>query len=386
MDPAQSSPDTLVIGGGLIGCLCAYELARRGQRVTVVERGDLERESSWAGAGILSPIQPWRYPDALSTLVNLSLARYDTLVPELLGATGIDPQRRQCGMVIPVFAEDEWQELDPAAAWSERFGWEYERLDATQARAVEPALAADCLGADYWPNVGQVRNPRLAAAARAACESVGVRFHTHTEVIAFRRDGERLDAAIIPDGELTADQFLLAAGAWSGGLGHALDLELPVVPVKGQILLLRTAPETVRRIVKHPGAYFVPRVDGRVLVGATMERADFDKTPTLWALRSLANAAAFLLPPLDGAEVERQWAGLRPGTPDGLPYLGRVPAVANLFVATGHYRNGVVLAPATAEVMAGLMSGEAPDIDLDPFSVGRPVPEDHPLGMPAAAP
>ncbi|HEX9593920.1 MAG TPA: glycine oxidase ThiO [bacterium] len=386
MEPAQSLPDILIIGGGLIGCLCAYELARRGQRVAVVERGDLERESSWAGAGILSPIQPWRYPDALSALVNLSLARYDTLVPELLGATGIDPQRRPCGMVIPVFAEDEWRELDPAAAWSARFAWEYQRLEAAEARAVEPALAPDCLGADYWPDVGQVRNPRLAAAARTACTAVGVRFHTHNEVIGFRRDGDRLAAAVIADGELAADQFLLAAGAWSGGLGHALDLELPVAPVKGQILLLRTAPETVRRIVKHPAAYFVPRVDGRVLVGATMERADFDKTPTLWALRSLANAAAFLLPCLDGAEVERQWAGLRPGTPDGLPYLGRAPGYANLFVATGHYRNGVVLAPATAEVMARLMGGEEPGIDLAPFAVDRSVTEGHPLGLPAAAP
>jgi glycine oxidase len=379
-------PDTLVIGGGLIGCLCAYELACRGQRVAVVERGDLEREASWAGAGILSPIQPWRYPDALSELVNLSLARYDTLVPELLGTTGIDPQRRSCGMVIPVFAENEWQDLEPAAGWSARFGWDYQRLDAAEARAVEPALAADCLGADYWPAVGQVRNPRLAAAARAACNAAGVQFHTHNEVIGFRRDGKRLTAAIVADDELTADQFLLAAGAWSGGLGDALGLELPVAPVKGQILLLRTAPETVRRIVKHPGAYFVPRVDGRVLVGATMERADFDKTPTLWALRSLANAAAYLLPPLDGAEVERQWAGLRPGTPDGLPYLGRAPDYPNLFVATGHYRNGVVLAPATAEVMARLMVGHAPGIDLAPFAVDRPAPVDHPLGLPAAAP
>jgi len=386
MDPTQRSPDTLVIGGGLIGCLCAYELARRGQQVAVVERGDVERESSWAGAGILSPIQPWRYPDALSALVNLSLARYDTLVPELLGETGIDPQRRRCGMVIPVFAEDEWPDLDPAPGWSERFGWDYQRLDAAQARAVEPALAADCLGADYWPEVGQVRNPRLAAAARAACNAAGVQFHTHTEVIAFRSDGDRLAAAIIPDGELTAGQFLLAAGAWSGGLGHALNLELPVAPVKGQILLLRTTPDTVRRIVKHPAAYFVPRVDGRVLVGATMERADFDKTPTLWALRSLANAAAFLLPPLDGAEVERQWAGLRPGTPDGLPYLGQAPGRENLFVATGHYRNGVVLAPATGEIMAQLMTSEEPGVDLAPFAVGRPVLEDHPLGLPAAAP
>jgi glycine oxidase len=289
-------------------------------------------------------------------------------------------------MVIPVFAENEWQDLEPAAGWSARFGWDYQRLDAADAHAVEPALAADCLGADYWPAVGQVRNPRLAAAARAACNAAGVQFHTHNEVIGFRRDGKRLTAAIVADDELTADQFLLAAGAWSGGLGDALGLELPVAPVKGQILLLRTAPETVRRIVKHPGAYFVPRVDGRVLVGATMERADFDKTPTLWALRSLANAAAYLLPPLDGAEVERQWAGLRPGTPDGLPYLGRAPDYPNLFVATGHYRNGVVLAPATAEVMARLMVGHAPGIDLAPFAVDRPAPVDHPLGLPAAAP
>jgi len=377
-------PDCLVIGGGLIGCLSAYELARGGARVAVVERGELGREASWAGAGILSPMFPWRYPDGLSALVNRSLTRYATLVPELRELSGIDPERRLCGLLIPVLEGEVEDDLDEALPWSARFGWRCERLDREAARAVEPALTEGCAGGVWWPEVGQIRNPRLAAAARRACAAVGVELLDHREVTGFRRTGERIAAVATDQGELAAGHFVLAAGAWSQTVAGWLDLDLPVTPVKGQILLLRAEPNAVRRIVKHESAYVVPRADGRILVGATMERAGFDKETTLWAMRSLANGAVRLLPVLDGAVVERQWAGLRPGTADGLPFLGPAPGIANLTVAAGHYRNGVVLAAATGEAVAALVTGQPPATDLTPFAVSRPAAVDHPLGLPAA--
>jgi len=233
--------------------------------------------------------------------------------------------------------------------------------------------------------VGQIRNPRLAAAARGACAALGIKLLDHREVTGFRRTGAQIVAATTDSGELAADHFVLTAGAWSRAVADSLDFDLPVTPVKGQILLLRTPPGTVQRIVKHESAYVVPRVDGRILVGATIERADFDQSTTLWAMRGLANSVVRLLPPLDRAVVERQWAGLRPGTPDGLPYLGPAPGIDNLTVATGHYRNGVVLAAATGEVVAALVGGRQPATDLTPFAVGRTVVADHPLGLPRLA-
>ncbi len=380
----MSLPDCLVIGGGLIGCLSAYELARAGARVAVVERGEIGREASWAGAGILSPMFPWRYPDGLSTLVNRSLARYPTLVRELTDLSGVDPQHRTCGLLIPVLEGEAEGDLAEALPWSARFGWPCERLDGDAAREVEPTLGAACVGGVWWPEVGQIRNPRLAAAARRACAAVGVELIDHREVTGFRRAGSRILAATTGAGEFAAGHFVLAAGAWSRAVAGRLDLDLEVVPVKGQILLLRAAPGTVQRIIKHESCYMVPRVDGRILVGATMERAGFDKETTLWAMRALANGAVRLLPTLDGAVVERQWAGLRPGTADGLPYLGPAPGIDNLTVAAGHYRNGVVLAAATAEAVAAMVGGQQPATDLTPFAVGRQVVEGHPLGLPAA--
>lgn len=381
----SASPDVVIVGGGIIGTLSAVALARRGARVTVLERGVPCKESSWAGAGILSPIYPWRYPDALGHLVNRSLALYPDLVAELTAASGVDPQLRRTGLIIPVYHAAEWAELGPALGWSERFGWPARRLTGPEARGVEPCLAKGVRGAIDWPEVGQIRNPRLARAAEATARALRVKIESGVEVTGFERAGETVRAVRTRDGRHPAAQVLLAAGSWSGALASQAGFELPVAPVKGQILLLRAEAGRLTRIVKHDRAYLVPRADGRILVGATMEMAGFDRRTTLSALHFLSGALLEMAPGLADAEVERHWMGFRPGTPDGLPYLGRAPGFANLYVASGHYRNGVILAPATAEAMACLLSGEAPPVDLAAFAVDRRAAADRELGFPRAA-
>ncbi|MDH5526474.1 MAG: glycine oxidase ThiO [Nitrospirota bacterium] len=383
----KSRPDVLIIGGGIIGTLTALALARDGVRVTVLERGELLRESSWAGAGILSPIYPWKYPDALSHLVNRSLALYPGLVADLEHASGVDPQRRVSGLMIPVFSVAGWERMAGAIPWSERFGWVVERLDAAAARRVEPCLSEQVVGALYWPEVAQIRNPRLARAAAGAARKAGVAFVEQAEVTGMDLSHGQVTAVHSSRGRFSSGRVLLAAGSWSGDLARNLGLDLPVSPVKGQILLIRTAPGTLTRIVKQDQAYLVPRADGRILVGATMEMAGFDRRTTLSALHFLSGALLSIAPSLADAEVERHWMGFRPGTPDGMPYLGAAPQVANLFVAAGHYRNGVVLAPATAEAMACILTGSKPPTDLSAFAVDRPQPEgrDGELGFPGPA-
>jgi glycine oxidase len=380
-----NAPDVLVVGGGIIGTLTALELAGRGARVAVAERGRPGRESSWAGAGILSPIYPWRYPEALSRLVNRSLALYPDLAARLEAVSGVDPQLRRTGLIVPVFAASEWAELAPALPWSERFGWRAERLDARETREAEPALADGVAGAVFWPDVGQVRNPRLARGAEAAARAAGVTFHTGADVTGFVRKGERVNAVRTAGGQMSAGRFLLAAGSWSGDLAREAGLDLPVAPVKGQILLLKAKPGRLARIVKHDRAYLVPRADGRILVGATMEMAGFDRRTTLEALHFLSGALLSMAPGLADAEVERHWMGFRPGTPDGMPYLGKAPGLMNVFVAAGHYRNGVILAPATAEAMACLLMDETPPVSLDAFAVDRPKVADAEVGFPRSA-
>ncbi len=378
----HNSAGVLVVGGGIIGTLTALALAKRGASVAVLERGEPLRESSWAGAGILSPIYPWKYPDALSHLVNRSLALYPELVAELQSVSGVDPQHRRTGLIIPIYDEHEWHTLSGAETWSARFGWQINRLTGAEARAVEPCLAEGVLGALDWPDVGQIRNPRLAAAARATAEAKGVVFHSNCEVTHIDPQGAAGVSVTTVAGTFHGGKVLLSAGSWTGDLAVSLGLSLPVKPVKGQILLLKTAPGTLTRIVKHEAAYLVPRADGRILVGATMEMTGFDRRTTLSAMHFLSGALLDMTPSLADAEVERHWMGFRPGTPDGLPYLGPVPGHDTVYVATGHYRNGVVLAPATAEVMAAQLLGDTPTCDLSAFALDRPGMADNELGFP----
>jgi len=369
---AEDRVDVAIIGGGIIGLLTAWMLRQRGVSVAVVERGRIGGESSWAGAGILSPINPWLYPDSFSHLVNHSLALYPALQAQLIERTGLSSEWRQCGLLVPHFAEDRVDHTAEALAWSSRFGWPVEHLDRGAARSLEPALADDVDSALCWPKVGQLRNPRLLQAVRRAAELDGVVLREHCEVLGLLENGPRVVGLRLAGNELLhSGNVLLAAGSWSGEFAAMVGMKLPVEPVKGQIVLLRGEPGVLHRIVKHDAAYFVPRADGHILVGASLERDGYRRSNTVAVVHALLDALHRIVPGLRGLEVEQMWTGFRPGCPDGMPYLGPVPNRPGLWVASGHYRNGVVLAPATAEAMADWISGSEPGIDLASFQVGR---------------
>ncbi len=383
--------DVAIVGGGVIGCLTAIELRRSGLRPVVIERGEAGREASWAGAGILCPIQPWLYPDAFTRLAMASLEMWPDLARELEARTGISPQWRRTGLMIPFFAEDDAVERDAALAWSRRFGWRVEALDRAAARECEQVLAADVECALRWPDVAQVRNPRLLRGVRAQLGAMEIPLLEGREVIGPLEVGGRVAGVRLAGGEeVSARHVLLAAGSWSGELARRFDVELPVEPVKGQIALLRARPGEVRGVIKHPAAYFVPRVDGRVLIGASMERVGFSRGVTRRKIDRLLAAMRRIAPALADAPVEHEWMGFRPGTPDGLPCLGPVRGRAGLWVASGHYRNGVLLAPASARLMAGwIAGGEVPspfaEEDMAAFDPLREFRADARIGFPAGA-
>jgi len=377
----------IIVGGGIIGCLTAWRLAQRGAEPVIIERGDMGRESSWAGAGILCPIQPWLYPDAFTHLVNASLALYPALQEELLARTGISPQWLQSGLMVPFFADDAVNHRQAALDWSKRFDWQVEQLDTRQARQYEPVLAEDVQGALLWPQVGQVRNPRLLKALHVLLRNEGIELREQTEVECITEKNGRVCGVRLADGHaLEADAVLLAAGSWSGELGKRFGVSLPVKPVKGQIVLLKSDPGCMQHIVKHDRAYFVPRKDGRILVGASMEFVGFKNGNTVVEMHGLLGSVLRLTPQLAHEQIEYQWMGFRPGTPDGLPFLGPVEEKPGLWVASGHYRNGVALAPITAGIMSGWMLGEKPKLDMDCFLPNRPVQSSAILGFPDTAP
>jgi glycine oxidase len=362
---AQSA-DILIIGGGVIGLTTAHFLARRGARVRILERGEFGREASWAGAGIIPPGNPDRAATPIDRLRATSSALYPGFAAELAEATGIDVGYRRCGGLEFESAEEP---PDPAA-W-EAEGLNFRRCDDRELRKLEPTLA-DGLGRAYHlPDMAQVRNPRLLRALHTELGSSGVGLEPNSPVREFERTGSRIVAVRSGDRRLTAGRFLIASGAWSEGLLEPLGWRPGIRPVRGQIVLLRLPAPAIRSILLEGKHYLVPRDDGRILVGSTEEDVGFDKRTTPEAESMLTAFAMRYVPALARAERERTWAGLRPGSPDGLPFLGRVPDLDNGFVAAGHFRAGLQLAPGTGLVMSQLLLGEDPSVPLEAFRLDR---------------
>ncbi|AZC53319.1 glycine oxidase ThiO [Pseudomonas chlororaphis] len=356
----------VIVGGGVIGLLTAFNLASAGQQVVLLERSNVGQESSWAGGGIVSPLYPWRYSPAVTALAHWSQDFYPQLAERLFATTGVDPEVHTTGLY--------WLDLDDEAealAWAQREQRPLSAVDISAAHDAVPVLGGGFSRAIYMADVANVRNPRLVKSLKAALAALStVTIHEQCEVSGFIREGERVLGVQTSLGEIRGDQVVLAAGAWSGELLKSLGLALPVEPVKGQMILYKCASDFLSCMVLAKGRYAIPRRDGHILIGSTLEHEGFDKTPTSSALESLKASAIELIPALAQAEVVGHWAGLRPGSPEGIPYIGPAPGLAGLWLNCGHYRNGLVLAPASCQLFADLMLGQEPIIDPAPYAPG----------------
>jgi glycine oxidase len=289
---------------------------------------------------------------------------FPAISEELRNATGIDNGFRICG----AFEILEGAEAAAVAQW-ERDGVRFEKTSPSALQAHDPPIHPSGLPTYYLPDAAQVRNPRHVRALLTACTMRGITLRAGCPVLGFERSGERVTGVVTPAGVLRAGQYLLCAGAWSDGLLASFGVRIGINPVRGQIALLHTGTPKLRHLIEQGHRYLVPRDDGRVLVGSTEEDAGFVKATTANAIRELLAFAIERVPALSEARLERAWAGLRPGSPDGLPFLGRVPGCENLFIAAGHYRAGIQLSPGTARVMTELLLGQTPSVDLHGFRV-----------------
>ena len=367
----MKSRDVVVVGGGVIGLSIAYCLAREGVPTTVLDRGELGKAASWAGAGMIPP-----HVERLKTNPTIDLRSWSAMLyPEwsraLLAETGIDNGYRRTGGVDVAATLDEDNELKTSAGRWRNEKIVYERLSPGDFGRVEPALNPDLRVAYYLPDRAQIRNPRHLKALASSLGGRGVDLRPGSAVVGFESKAGRVTAVRTEGGSIPCAMAVVASGAWSSGVLARLGVRVETPPLKGQIVLLKADRPLLRRIVEHGKNYLVPRDDGRVLVGATEEEAGFDTRTTPEALRDLLAEAHHLCPVLGGAEVERSWAGLRPGSVDSKPYLGFAPGLTNVIVATGHKRAGLQLAPATAEVIADLVMGRTPRVDLTPFRLDR---------------
>lgn len=354
----------VIVGGGIMGALSAWMLACAQKPVVLLDQGSFGQEASWAGGGLVSPLYPWRYSPAVTALAHWSQNFYPALAGQLMAQTGIDPEVHATGLYW-LDLEDEALALD----WAQRLDYPLQKVDIAQARAAIPALADGFERAVHMPGLASVRNPRLLKALHAALLQLpNVRLQENCAVTDFIIEDGRVAGVQTADGGIRAEQVVLAAGAWSGELLKTLGLTLPVEPVKGQMIQYQCAPDFLPAMVLSKGRYVIPRRDGLVLVGSTLEHAGFDKTPTQDALTSLKASAEELLPALAEAEVVGHWAGLRPGSPEGIPYIGELAEFPGLWLNCGHYRNGLVLAPASCELLKNLLLGEQPVVASNPYA------------------
>ncbi|MGQ0815289.1 MAG: glycine oxidase ThiO [Gemmatimonadota bacterium] len=364
----MSTKHVVIAGGGLIGCAIAWKLAARGVRVHVIEAARPGMAASWAAAGMLAPL--FEGPnEAFRRLARSSVERYPEFVRDLYGASGIDADLQMSGKLDLAFSTAEYASL------REHYGTtlpaSVHELAANAARELEPGISADTAGALVSDNDGSVDNRKLARAAWIAATSRGAEFTIGSSVREVLCSRNGFEALYLSTGErIEADAVVVAAGAWSSSI-RGLPQPLPVYPVRGQMIALEAIPPVLSRIVLTRDCYIVPRADGRVLVGSTIERAGFEARTTAAGIAHLLNASVRAVPKLAQAAVVETWAGLRPGTADELPILGEDPRAPGVFYATGHFRNGILLAPITADLTAAALCGDAAELDLRPFSAGR---------------
>ncbi|MEX0618882.1 MAG: glycine oxidase ThiO [Pseudohongiellaceae bacterium] len=362
--------DIHITGGGIVGLLLARELAEAGVGVILLERGRCCREASWAGGGIVSPLYPWRYAAPITALAGWAQDFYPELVVALRETTGIDPELNHCGLLM-LQAPDESEALQ----WASKTGRRIMPVDSEFIYRKEARLAGGFTRGLWMPDVANVRNPRLGQALyEDLIGRLGVTIMEHCEVRRIVCENSRVQSLEVTQAghkrRIPVSTLVVSAGAWSGEILRSTGVRLQVEPVKGQMLLYKSPHQLIESVVLTEGRYLIPRKDGHILAGSTLEYCGFDKSPTDDALHSLRESAERLVPDLKSLQIKAQWAGLRPGAPGGIPYIGALPGFENLYVNAGQFRNGLVLAPASARLLADLLLGRSPIVDPVPFLPG----------------
>ncbi|MBX3420698.1 MAG: glycine oxidase ThiO [Pirellulaceae bacterium] len=372
---SMNRAEALIVGGGAIGLSLAWELARRLRPVSVIQPEQERPAASWAGAGILPPAANCAVVDPYEQLKSLSHRLHGQWAQRLLEETGVDTGFRRCGGVYLATSRAEVATLTAQEYWWEQYSIEYQRLTTAELLKLEPQLSSYGRSPIFqsWllPGECQLRNPRHLKALRIACQNLGVNFLS-ANIAEIRVDAAgQAELKSTQGDKFTADRICLCTGAWARQMLEQLNLPNGILPVRGQMVLYNSQRPILSRIVNEGHRYLVPRDDGHLLAGSVEEEVGYVIETTPEALEQIQNWACSVLPQLNHAQVVSTWAGLRPGSFDGLPYLGAVPGTRNLYCAAGHFRSGLHLACGTAQVMANLMLGTGNQIDLSPFRVGR---------------
>ena len=373
--------DVVLVGGGIIGCAIAFFLAKAGVRPLVLERNQVGAEASSGAAGLLTAQAHADEADLLFDLKLRSRALYATLAVELRDRTDIDIEYRTLGHLVPALSEEEQETVGRRVAWQASRGLPAVRLAAREARELEPGLTEEVKGAGWFPEDHHVNNTSVTQALASATMRLGGRVLVDSAVVELLRAGDRVTGVRTAQETIAAGTVVLCAGAWSGEFEASAGLPLPIVPAKGQIVVARLEKPALRHVVYGEAGYAIPRATGEHILCSTVEYVGYDKRVTLEGLTGIMTGITAMVPSLQRAEMAASWGCLRPAAPDGLPLLGRIPEREGLIVATGHFRNGILLAPITGKLIAELIVEGKPSVPLDGFRPDRPFqPGPPPLG------
>ena len=356
--------DLIIIGAGINGLLTAYFLLQAGIRPLLLEQGDIAKQSSWAGGGILSPLYPWRYLEAVTQLVSYSQQIYPSLCQLLKNETGIDPQWVKSGLLIQ-HVEDE----QDARNWCNQYQIHHEWVTPEQYQERFRNISIGKGPSIYFEDVAQVRNPRLVKALAKYLSERNVPILSQQTVQKISLNNHAVEKIVTNNQTFSCDTVCLTNGAWMRQLIPEGYQNVSIEPVKGQMILLQSTPELINHIVLRDSHYVIPRQDGLTLVGSTLEKTGYDKTITEEAQQQLLSIAGEIVPRLHNYKLVNHWAGLRPGSPNGIPNICQHPEIQGLFVNGGQYRNGVAMGPASGQLMANLILQEPPIVDAKSYQL-----------------
>jgi glycine oxidase len=364
--------EVAIIGGGVIGLAVARALAQRGMRdVLVLERSSLGAEASSAAAGMLAPQAEADCGDDFFRLCCQSRDLYPAFAQSLNEETGINIELETSGTLYLAFTEEDESELERRYKWQARAGLEVEKLSADTAKLLEPSISGSVRAALRFPRDTQVENRRLISALAAANEALGVRVLTGVSVDSLDIKRKGVSGIQTSRGFIACEKVVIASGAWTTQILNEALPDPRVEPVRGQMVSFDATPQIARHVIYSPRGYVVPRRDGRLLAGSTTEHAGFDKRVTAAGVQSIVTSALEISPSIAALPLTSSWAGLRPRAADGLPVLGPCAEIAGVFYATGHYRNGILLTPVTAELLARAIVDEEISPPLEIFSPDR---------------
>lgn len=355
----MSNFDYIVVGGGIVGMANARELAHRGAKVALFDKGELGKESSWAAGGILSPMRPWLEHPASAELSEQGKELYPEYVRSLIEETDLDPEYVRSGLIIT----DE-KHIDEIHKWActrcikliEGFQYSPDNLKLPN-------------NSILLPEISQVRPPRLIKAMHKSLTQLKVSIFENTEITNLRTKNNQFEYVEFNSDKATAEAVIITAGAWSKSVLAKIDCEISIKPIRGQMICVKTDNQILDKMILDDGHYFIPRRDGHILIGSTMEEVGFVNETTAGARKQLMDWATFVMPSIRTATVVKQWAGLRPSNAQGKPMIAQVPNFKNIYLNTGHFRKGILQAPATAKLLVDVLSGKSSFMDINRFAI-----------------